>query len=421
MPKNRDDISKLDITYLYCNTVFAGFICAPVCIDNKILKVKADKKSMRKRYAFIDLHRGWMLLLMVETHIFNSLLNPALKQEAWFSVLNFINGLIAPSFIFISGFAFFLASRYKAEDYRKFGWEFYRQIGRIVLILLTGYSLRMPHLSLDKLLTYWHLPCWQDFFSIDVLQCIAAGLVIMLIARMIIRSDRRYAQFLLSAAAVIIFVSPFIWQIDFARLMPIYFADYFNPSHGSLFPLFPWLAFMFTGGACSYYWKVSEDNESEHKFQIRLIYMSLIAIAVSCFILYFPPEFMHGISKLRPNAFFFLLRIGIILIMLMSLRFYELWKKTDGSLIIYAGRESLLVYWLHLQVIYRKLIGGRSINDIVAQGFGFWEAALSSILLCLVMVAAARLWSLTKKRYPLQARYAVISIVGLCIVYFILN
>jgi uncharacterized membrane protein len=55
------------------------------------------------RLVFIDWLRGFSILFMIETHAFNSLLKPFLKEEGWFHVLNFFNGLMAPSFLFVLG------------------------------------------------------------------------------------------------------------------------------------------------------------------------------------------------------------------------------------------------------------------------------------------------------------------------------
>lgn len=57
-----------------------------------------------------DLLRGLVIIIMIEVHVFNAFLLPELRQTGWFSVLNFINGLVAPSFLFVSGFAFQVSS-----------------------------------------------------------------------------------------------------------------------------------------------------------------------------------------------------------------------------------------------------------------------------------------------------------------------
>jgi len=98
----------------------------------------------KSRLAFIDLLRGWAILVMIEVHVFNAFVLPELRSTSWFHALNFINGLVAPSFTFISGFVFLLASQKKLESFRSYGPAFWKQAGRIGMIWLIGYSLHLP-------------------------------------------------------------------------------------------------------------------------------------------------------------------------------------------------------------------------------------------------------------------------------------
>jgi uncharacterized membrane protein len=133
-----------------------------------------------KRFIFIDLLRGWALIIMIEVHVFNTLLHPGLKETTWFHFLNFTNGLVAPSFLFVSGFAFVISSERRIEELRKYGKYFRNKLSRIGLIFLAGYSLHVPFFSLSGILkraSYNNLITW---FNVDILQCIAAGLLILL-------------------------------------------------------------------------------------------------------------------------------------------------------------------------------------------------------------------------------------------------
>ena len=62
------------------------------------------------RLLFIDRLRGWAVVVMIETHIVNALLRNDLRHETAFVILNFINGLVAPTFLFCAGFAFAISS-----------------------------------------------------------------------------------------------------------------------------------------------------------------------------------------------------------------------------------------------------------------------------------------------------------------------
>jgi hypothetical protein len=40
---------------------------------------------------------------MIETHVVNTFLSTALRAANWFPILNYLNGLVAPAFLFIAG------------------------------------------------------------------------------------------------------------------------------------------------------------------------------------------------------------------------------------------------------------------------------------------------------------------------------
>ena len=52
------------------------------------------------RLNFVDLMRGLAMIVMVEVHVVNSMMDPVFRNEAWFNYINFLNGMVAPVFIF---------------------------------------------------------------------------------------------------------------------------------------------------------------------------------------------------------------------------------------------------------------------------------------------------------------------------------
>src|SRR6187431_1327440 len=57
------------------------------------------------RVLWLDVFRGAAVVAMIEAHVVNTFLAPALRQTEWFAWLNWFNGLVAPSFLFIAGWA----------------------------------------------------------------------------------------------------------------------------------------------------------------------------------------------------------------------------------------------------------------------------------------------------------------------------
>ncbi len=356
----------------------------------------------KPRFKFIDYLRGWALLVMIEVHVFNSMLIPTLKTENWFFVLNFINGLVAPSFLFVSGYAFIISSKRKIDELRTFGKAFRKKIGRILLILAAGYSLHFPFRSVFVLQHRITENEWMMFYNVDILQCIAIGLLILFIARLLIKNDKFYDYFIFILALIIIFISPVIWRTDFSNYMPPFFAAYFNPKSGSLFPLFPWLGFMFLGATACKFFLEFREGERERKYIYYLILLGIFFLLAGYF---FPLEFIApGIRYISPNPLFVFLRLGYVLLLLVGCWYYTEFRKPDRSFVLDISRESLFVYWLHLVLIYGMFWGGKSLYTSVDHSYGVIECMLMTVSISIVMILAAKVWGNIKKRSKIFSR-----------------
>ena len=369
------------------------------------------------RFIFVDLLRGWALLVMFEVHSFNVLLKPALQKTEWYGHLNFINGLVAPSFLFISGFAFILSTQKNLDELRKFGEKFWKKISRIVLIFLAGYSLHIPFLSIRLI----HERANQDMmlaaYNVDILQCIAAGLLFIFIARLIFKSDKHYNIFLIANFLIIVFVSPFVWQINFTNFLHPFISDYFNSSSGSFFPLFPWMAFLLAGAiACPFYLQEREKG-NENKFMYTL---TLAGLALAFAGHFYLSEIVDLSSSLvKPHPAFFFQRLGYVLFLLGLCWYYAEKRQTKNSFVLDIGRESLLVYWLHLQVLYRHVLhGGQNVASIYGGTFNVWQCVLFTVALAIFMIVVAKVWGAIKKKYKWFSSRLTLTVVVVCIVLF---
>jgi len=184
------------------------------------------------RYTFIDLLRGWAIIIMIEVHVFNAFLLPELKLTGWFDILTFVNGLVAPAFLFVSGFAFQVSSGSKLDDMRKLKSPFWKKLWRYFSIILIGYALHLPYYSLSKVLNKSTPEQLQSFFAVDVLQCIGVGLLVLFALRLIIRSDKIYHYTLIVLTFFVMVISPFFWKIEFTNYFNHVFANYLNRPYG---------------------------------------------------------------------------------------------------------------------------------------------------------------------------------------------
>ena len=371
------------------------------------------------RYTFIDLLRGWAIILMIEPHVFNTFLLPELKQTGWFSVVTFINGLIAPAFLFVSGFVFEISSGSKLNDMRKFKLPFWKKLWRLVSIILIGYALHLPFYSFSKILTKSTTEQIQSFFAVDVLQCIGVGLLVLFVLRLIIRSDKIYHYALITLTMFVMFISPFFWKMEFTNYFHHVFANYFNRTNGSLFPIFPWINFILVGAIFSKYFLNAAARNKEDRFIKATTFTGLIMLFSGHF--FYSGLFPDSLTSILPNPVFFLERLGYVLFFATICWYYANWRKTKKSFVLDASRESLLIYWLHLVIIYNTLFGKQNLANIIGQTLNVWESIAATLVLMVLMILAAKVWGWIKMKYPKYATKVAWGVVGVLFIIFLIS
>jgi uncharacterized membrane protein len=371
------------------------------------------------RYTFIDLLRGWAIILMIEPHVFNTFLLSELKQTGWFSVVTFINGLIAPAFLFVSGFVFEISSGSKLGDMRKFKLPFWKKLWRIISIILIGYALHLPYKSLSKIINKATPEQLQSFYAVDVLQCIGVGLLVLFALRLIIRSDKIYHYTLIGLTILATAISPIFWKTDFTHFLHPVLANYLNRLNGSLFPVFPWLNFILVGAIFSKYFLNAAANNKESKF-IKAATVTGIIMLLSGH-LFYSGLFPGSLTSILPNPVFFIERLGYVLVFASLCWYYTRWRNVSKSFVLDASRESLLIYWLHLVVIYSATWGKKNLVDIIGQTLNVWESIIATLVLMILMILAAKVWGWTKMKFPNYATKAAWGVVGVLFMIFLVS
>jgi uncharacterized membrane protein len=359
--------------------------------------------ATKKRIEYIDLLRGWAVIVMIQTHMFNATLRPEITAGGFFQILKFIDGLVAPSFLFASGLAYAFTTRRKINDYLTFGPPLFRQFARLFFVLGIGYALHLPKFNYNHLLHDADHEAWMVFFQVDVLHCIAVSLLFLQVLLLILRSERRLYLVLSVVVAGVVFATPVMWGIDFRTLLPAPLAAYFNGLHYSLFPLFPWSAFLFAGSITGYGYVEARQKQKEGA-ELKMMNgaaLGGLALIVASFALEPPAQAVYPVYDywlFSPS--FVLLRIGLVLTLCsVMFRYEKLRGVSPRSVVTLVGRESLIVYATHLMVIYGKL-GPRTFQEVVGNSFGYVEAIVATGILLGAMILLALIWSRIKQGPP---------------------
>jgi len=384
------------------------------------------------RCDWVDQLRGWAILVMIEVHCTNVWLDLKLRPD-W---LNYLNGLVAPSFLTAAGFSL-VVSTFRKDGTIK---PFKDTAKRYLFILACAYALHAPGLSLADWTVLATAQKWRELFKIDVLQCIIFSLLVLQGLARLIRRPGVFTFVALGLALYIPLVSPFLWGHGMADGLWLPIRGFFNgnPDRGvqALFPLFPWLSFVafgaFLGGA--YRFTRQEADEEGHARWTESRFIAGLAIAGLALLIAghaTKESFLWGGRWVQTNGVWFdqtrygsftwnelqvmgnttlpsvAERLGLICLAGAALgaieRMRPRWKGQNAF--ASASQESLLIYMFHLNLIFGVLLS-QPVMDLMgwqwnSQGWGFTLFMAAAVMAISLGFA---LWWQSVRKTPMRMR-----------------
>jgi hypothetical protein len=189
----------------------------------------------------------------------------------------------------------------------------------------------------------------QDLLRVDILNCIGASLLVVgVVALPWPRRAARIAAALVIAAAIV-GLAPLTWDSALARHLPVGLAGYIDGRQpGSFFPPFPWAGFAALGAAAGVLLASRRERAGRlfggmAALGAALIPLGLLADRVSPAV-YPRYDFWHT------SPAYFAVKAGIVLLTMAAAYAFD--RLPGQGPIRQLGRTSLLVYWVHLEIIY---------------------------------------------------------------------
>jgi uncharacterized membrane protein len=376
--------------------------------------------SPSERLLFVDLMRGAAMLVMVEVHVVNSLMQSGYRQAPWFALLDFINGLVAPTFLFLSGFALLLSCQPHLDALRRGGSLFRRILGRIGLIWLLGYLIHAPSFSLHTWLHGTTPKQWLHFLSVDILQCIACGLLLFLLARLVIVHEGWFTAVVVLLLCLVVLPAPWLYAMDIGRWLPLVVAVYLAPIGSTLFPLLPWLGFMAVGVLVGQRFLQAREQGHEQRLMGWLALLGGGLCMICHPLLVALKEGMGPAMDERPHLLFFGTRLGWVLVLLAFCFAVCRGREKLTTALHVPSRESLLVYVVHLQLLYHPLWKGQSLVMWAGQRLSLTASLALTLGLIGVLLPLAHGWHLLKRHHHLAChRLTAATLVGGALLFLI--
>jgi hypothetical protein len=269
---------------------------------------------------------------------------------------------------------------------------------RLGFISLVGYYSHLQHFKLSKYLSPGDPNLWPKTLQVDILQCIVVSLLVVHVLIFILRDKKLLPWGTALLCAIAALATPWMWAQDFRTKIPLFLALFLNPHGMSLFPIFPWICFILAGSCASSLFLKSVERRRESRYFLAITLLGILMIAGGLLLRRAPFSLPGRASFYTTSPLYVGIRIGCVLIICALLYGLEKAARWAPELIRLAGQESLLVYGVHLWVIF-GFLRGKSMSAILGLEAGYGRCFLMSGIIILLMLWLAKGWHILKKNH----------------------
>ena len=331
------------------------------------------------RLYFIDAVRAFAILMMLQGHFVDTLLNPIYRDDTYFAytVWSYFRGITAPTFFTISGLVFLyllLKANKKGSDKLRLK----KGATRGLMLILIGYALRIPFFS-------WLKGSFDTYFLvIDVLQCIGLSLLLLISLYLLCRRNSYVLSVVLLCLGCVIFLTEPLyrnWTLDH---VPLVFANYLSKSNGSVFTMLPWFGYVAFGGfLATLFFRNSQKKYFKQITVTSFFALGIVLLLYSTIIL----QNLFYLTKIElfessANYNYLFLRLGNVLLYFGF--FYLLERFMKQSIVTRIGEKTLNIYIVHFIIIYGSFTG-IGLKHFYYKSLEPWEAFFGAIAFMIVV------------------------------------
>ncbi|MBI3047783.1 MAG: DUF1624 domain-containing protein [Acidobacteria bacterium] len=367
--------------------------------------------AVSARSVFVDLARAGAILMMLQGHTLHVVLASEARTGTAVYLWSFLRGLTSCTFLLLSGFVFTVATQRRWTDHLSSRAAIGRRFRRFGFFLLLGYVLHFPMAKIAHLYGM-SAERWQSFLIVDILQCIAVTLAGLQVLVLLARTPRHYTIGAAVGGAAIVALTPAMWRIDWSGQVPLAVAAYLSPSIGSLFPLFPWGAYILLGAVLGAVY-VRSGRTHLTRFANHVMLGGGAGMATLALVGAGVPLQPFGDTDFwstSPNQF--LLRSGLVLLILGLLAHISRLLSRPPFVVQALAHESLTIYAVHLCLVYGS-VWNAGLRQLVGPTLTLLPALAYVAAVWASMMVLASAWYWCKERQPGVAQWVRVGAAGL--------
>lgn len=335
------------------------------------------------RLYFLDAVRAFAILMMLQGHFVDTLLNPIYRDDSYvaYTIWSYFRGITAPVFFTISGLVFLyllLKANQKGDDRVRIR----KGLSRGCMLIIIGYLLRIPFFS-------WLKGQFDTYFLVvDVLQCIGVSLLLIIGLYYLARKNSYVLSYLLFTIGSIIFLCEPLYRNLRIDSIPLVFSNYLSQANGSIFNILPWFGYVAFGGFLATIFFRSSQSKRFKQITVTAF------LTIGTLLLWFSTDALHQLFYLTKielferasNYNYLFLRLGNVLVYFGT--FYMLERFMKQSIVTKIGEKTLNIYVVHFVLIYGSFTG-IGLKHFWYKSLEPWEAVFGAIVfmftVCLIV------------------------------------
>jgi len=307
-----------------------------------------NNRDTNGRLSFLDWSRGLAVVIMLQGHVYHSFNRTDLRTEGPFMLSQFFGGMGPAIFLVLTGITLaFLMDRRERQGLGPMDrWK--------AALRRAGYLFSLAFLFRLQLWVFG-LPGspWTDLFRVDILNCMGFGIGLMSVMAIFTTAER--VRLCAALGLAIAALSPLVSILNWSWLPPQVSA-YLVPSY-QYFAFFPWASFIAFGLSIGSALRLARPEHMNRLMQWGTL-AGLVLIVGGQY-------FSNMTYSFYPKSEFWLNSPGLIVIklgaVLLIIAFSFIWTEfavgAAWSWLRQLGTTSLLVYWVHIELVYGRWFG----------------------------------------------------------------
>lgn len=333
---------------------------------------------------------------MFQTHCYDAWLGGAARISKFYMWSQILGTFPAPLFLFLAGISFAMVTDKLAQSGLASNQIAKATIRRGAEVFALGILFRV-----QEYVIAWGWAPWSDLLRVDILNTIGLSMMLMGVLCWTVlafyRKSEPRAQLAIAGtfvAAAISAFTPLLWTTARPHFLPWPVESYVNGVHNlnqpqpGLFPVFPWAGFAFAGLGFGFMLNSSRARGLGAHFYLCAAAAGTGLIYGARFLNSRPVQIYPVYDFWHTSPNFFMIRAGFLLLFLLPAYACCRWGfgQRGSSPFIQLGRTSLLVYWVHIELVYGRfsILPHRSKSIVAA------SAGLLIIFLAMLALSIAR-------------------------------